>query len=176
MKGEEAEARDPAGWGEEARRRWLRLHYPEVGFVPAPPPPGAERASEIIPTHLLSSPSGFTCGRAGRAGSRGQGWGGACPAAAPGPRPSPSPGVAAAARLSPPRPAPQVCAGRRRAGLRCGSPCVALAHLSPPTHHPGTTGGGFRTKPALDLERPREPRFGRCPRAGLREPPEHSGT
>lgn len=50
----------------------MRLHYPEVGFAPAPPPPGAERASEIIPTHLLRGLGGFTCRRpAGLARGRG---------------------------------------------------------------------------------------------------------
>lgn len=72
----------------------------------------------------------------------------------------------------------------RAAGLRgqeaCGPalrfalrrPGTPFSAYPPPRDH----GRWIQDKPALDLERPREPRFGRCPRAGLREPPEHSGT
>lgn len=143
----------------------LRLHYPEVGFAPAPPPPGAERAGEIIPTHLLSGLGCFTCRQAegrGQAGSPGAGDGDVGgthggtwarnPCLACGRRcPSPSSAEAGAAG----------CAGGRRGGLREFAVAISctLFSLSTP---PRTPGRAFRRKPALGLQRLREPHLERC--------------
>lgn len=71
IKGKEGEARGTTRGGGKKKQDagGVRLHYPEVGFAPAPPPPGAERTSEIILTHLLSgrgaSPAGSPRGGGG---------------------------------------------------------------------------------------------------------------
>lgn len=187
MKGKEGEARGSTGEGKEKQDAGgVRLHYPEVGFAPAPPPAGAERASELIPTHLLGGPGGFTCRRAA---GRGRRWGRGHPGGSPpeGRRREPSgarsgTGVAALAAAcgggaaSPRRPAPQGArAAGRAAGLRALSPAPLLpASTAPPLTPRRTSRGG--KKPALDLQCLWEPHFERCSRAGPREPPMSSRT
>lgn len=65
-----------AGEGEQkARCRWrgVRLHYPEVGIAPAPPPPGALHAVRSS-THLLAAPAAPpAAGGSGRTAREGRG-------------------------------------------------------------------------------------------------------
>lgn len=180
--GPAGEARDAAGeGGGKARRRRLRLPYPEVGLVPAPPPPGAERTGEIIPAHLVGGRSRSTCGRAGAGGGgrgrdapRPRAGGGAGRAAAPATARDRGCGSAFSAEAG-----AAGCAGGRAcrpAGQPGGSPWLALAHLLRLPALPGPQEVDSGQSRPLDLARPWEPHSKHCARAGLREPPLSSGT